>query len=146
MTMETLFFLINFFLFYLILRMNPSSLSLLAPRTPTPLSTQYPPPTPHGKWCLPGGIIKICQLIWSRLQALTPASRLREYLSMGNVLPKSFRAPGIHPGSTIRGPVDCWGLLIEAHVQGVWVGPMLVSQLSVHELPLVQVSFLCGFL
>ena len=37
---------------------------------------------------------------------------------MGNLLPKSFCAPGIHPDSTVRGPLDCEGLLTESYVQG----------------------------
>ena len=49
---------------------------------------------------------------------------------MGNGLPKSVYALGIHPGSTARDPIDCLVLLADTHIQGAWFGPMLVPQLS----------------
>ena len=43
---------------------------------------------------------------------------------MGNGLPKSVHALGIHPGSTARGPIDCPVLLADTHIQGTWFDPV----------------------
>ena len=47
---------------------------------------------------------------------------------MWNVLTKFFLTAGIHLGSTARSPIDCPHLLTETHVQGILVGPMLISE------------------